>query len=266
MFRRGRGYHKKDDEESKENKGGRSRGGRGGRGGGGRGRGGRGRGGDKPRRGRLTHFIALPVEDSEIITNLSDFQSSLLEQYPDLLDKGWQMGPGKFHFTFFVISLADEEHVERATQTMNDLQPKLTEIIGETKFEIELNGVDGFTGKWNNSTRVLFAKVKQNENFDILKQITDTVIKGFIEDGVIKESDLDFQKLDPVTKMYNVNFHLTLFNTKYKRIKDKSSFDPTDILDNYQDNNFGTFNANKITMFKMKSRDGKYETETEIEF
>ena len=94
---------------------------------------------------------------------------------------------------------------------MAELQPKIKEMIGDTKFELEvsefllmplqLNGVDGFTGKHNKNTRVLFAKVKKDENYTLLEQIVDTVIKGFLEDGVIKESDLDFQKLDPDTGM-----------------------------------------------------------------
>ena len=64
-----------------------------------------------------------------------------------------------------------------------------------------MDGIDGFTNKHNNHTRVLFAKLKRDENYAILEQLVDTIIKGFIDDGIIKESDLDFQKQDPVTKM-----------------------------------------------------------------
>ncbi|CAI2372079.1 unnamed protein product [Moneuplotes crassus] len=256
MYRR-RGY-KKDinhSEEAKDSGEGR----RGRRGGRGRG----GRGGNK--RGRLTHFVAIPVEDETVVTNLVQLQDKLLEEYADVLYPGWKMPPGRLHFTLFVMSLIEEEKIAEAMETLNQLQPKLKEMIEETKFELDLDGISAFTGKDGGSTRVLFAKLKKDENLTLLEKIADTIIKGFIEDGVLKESDLDFQKLNADTGMYELNFHLTLFNVKYEKVKDVYFFNAADILENHKDDGCGTFTPNKVTMFKMKTRDGCYEIEHDIE-
>ena len=68
---------------------GRGRGrGRGQRWGRGRGRGNH-HGGDRPR--QYTHFIALPVEDSKVTDNLEDFQTKLIDDYPEDINPGWIM-------------------------------------------------------------------------------------------------------------------------------------------------------------------------------
>jgi len=37
------------------------------------------------------------------------------------------------------MSCTDEDHIERANQTMAELQPKIKEMIGDTKFELEVS-------------------------------------------------------------------------------------------------------------------------------
>ncbi|CAI2371623.1 unnamed protein product [Moneuplotes crassus] len=140
---------------------------------------------------RLTHFIAIPVEDEGVIENLVELQERLAEEYEGILHPGWMMPSGKFHFTLFVMSLNNHEKVEAAVQTLNDLQPILSEIISTASFTLDLDGIDAFSGRDGKSARVLYAKLKKDESYTLLENIADVVVKKFIEDGIIKETDLD---------------------------------------------------------------------------
>ena len=117
-----------------------------------------------------------------------------------------------------MLSLSDEEAVQKAVDTLSALQPVLHSYLESTDFKLNIKGVDHFTSGRDRQTRVLFGKVDRDENYTILEDLADIIIQQFIKDGVVDPKDFDHIKYDKYKQKYTLKFHLTLLNTKYQRV------------------------------------------------
>lgn len=66
--------------------------------GGRRGRGDRGRRPDRGESKRLTHFLAIPVDNETMLGSLEAVQNEIYDYYSDRIYEGWFMPPSRFHF------------------------------------------------------------------------------------------------------------------------------------------------------------------------
>lgn len=207
-----------------------------------------------------THFINIPIIDDLFIEEYKKFTEFIKKQnlkdfYPDLLQK-----PGKLHFTVCVLSLGeDEEKIEKVNTILNRLCPQIQQIsLGNLKCNF-----DGFSSMGKvNDCRVIYSKVKEDENYNRLCEIISIIIKNLVQEGIISKKDLSAShvEFDKKKDFYSIKIHMTLLNTlflnkiaKKLQMKQIYSIDSNEIL-NFMNNKviFPSVSLSEIHYSRMR--------------
>jgi hypothetical protein len=185
-----------------------------------------------------THFINVPIEDSTFIDTYKSLcqnikSANLKDFYPDLLQK-----PGKVHMTICVLDLGeDETKIAQVHSILENLNTQIKEITkGQLKFNFEKFESMGA----KETTRVIYAKMKEDENYQKLSHIIHLIIKALVDNQIIDRSSFKDIHInyDDKTDRYSIKLHMTLFNVlflnkilKKKGEKEKRNIDSSEILD-----------------------------------
>ena len=114
-------------------------------------------------------------------------------------------------------------------------------------------------------SRVLYAEIKKDKNYDILVNATDMIIKKFLEEEILYSNELGFIDYDSVEDKYYVQYHLTLINNSYARIQGEIlGFKGIPIVKKFKNEKFGAFKPEYISIFQRKIRNGFYHSELDI--
>ena len=117
-------------------------------------------------------------------------------------------------------------------------------------------------------TRVVFAKMKEDESYRKIELIIDLIIKTLIKENVISRNDIESYHISFEQNLYKIVLHLTLLNTmflnkilKKKNKKPIKSFNSQDILAVMYKKNLTSCPLNKINFCVMREDKsiGKYE-------
>ena len=121
-------------------------------------------------------------------------------------------------------------------------------------------------------TRVIFAKMIEDENHYKLKLITNLIIKKLLEENILNKKD--FKNLNISEEysdgelIYTIKYHVTLLNLKYlnKALKEENKplekeFDSTDIFQCIKDIEFPDCKMDTINLCAMREdpNNEKYE-------
>jgi hypothetical protein len=138
---------------------------------------------------KKTHFINIPIEDSYFIEAYNKFcqnikSANLKDFYPEMLQK-----PGKLHMTVCVLDLGEDElKITKVHNLLDNLNIQIKEIAqGELKFNFEK--FDSMGAK--ETTRVIFAKMKEDENCRKLSDIIHLIIKTLVDNQIIERSSFN---------------------------------------------------------------------------
>ncbi len=123
--------------------------------------------------------------------------------YPEMLQK-----PGKLHMTVCVLDLGDDElKITKVHNLLDNLNFQIKEISkGEPKFNFEK--FDSIGAK--ETTRVIYAKMKEDENCRKLSDIIHLIIKTLVDNQIIERSSLkDIQiNYDQNNERYSITLHI----------------------------------------------------------
>jgi len=100
-----------------------------------------------------------------------------------------------------MLSLDNQAKIDNAVKTLEDCQPILKEYLSKLDFDLHMDGVNDFSSGRRVDSRVLFAKLKNNESYEILEKISDAIIQKFITNDVVDPKDFDHVHWDPKNKM-----------------------------------------------------------------
>jgi 2'-5' RNA ligase len=100
-----------------------------------------------------------------------------------------------------MLSLDGETQRKKAIEVLDSLQPKIKEQLSGIDFNINIKGVDHFTMGRDGLTRVMFAKIQNDDSFKTLEKVADSVIQTFIDEKVVDPKDFDHTKYDSKNKM-----------------------------------------------------------------
>jgi hypothetical protein len=211
---------------------------------------------------KKTHFINIPIEDSSFIEAYNKFcqnikSANLKDFYPEMLQK-----PGKLHMTVCVLDLGEDElKITKVHNLLDNLNIQIKEIAkGELKFNFEK--LDSMGAK--ETTRVIFAKMKEDENCRKLSDIIHLIIKTLVDNQIIERSSFKDIHInyDQKNDRYGITLHMTLFNVlflnkvlKKKGQKELRNIDANEIL-NYTSNLVLT-NANIDRIHFSRMREDK---------
>ena len=187
----------------------------------------------------FTHFISLPLNTTSIKGKLNDLQNQIISLYKEDDRKLFQFNdPNLFHITISMLTLESEEKREKAKQILEKNKEKLLELVNDIKFEIKFKNLGTFqyekklqrlekekkTEKRFASFKieqekndVVFLSLHEDENYKKIVNISDILIREFIQERIIDDQELKSMNLlyDQSEGVFKAEkHHLTLFRVK----------------------------------------------------
>ena len=212
------------------------------------------------------HFIMIPFEDENFIKDYKELCDLLEKEKPKGYDFELLQKPGKLHTSVIVLDLKDDPNeVSKIENILDKIHPKMKELAdGGITFNFDDYDVFDSTER----TRVVFAKMKEDESHRKIELIIDLIIKTLIKENVISRNDIESYHISFEQNLYKIVLHLTLLNTmflnkilKKKNKKPIKSFNSQDILAVMHEKNLTSCPLNKINFCVMREDKsiGKYE-------
>ena len=212
------------------------------------------------------HFIMIPFEDENFIKDYKELCDLLEKEKPKEYDFELLQKPGKLHTSVIVLDLKnDPNEVSKIENILDKIHPKMKELA-DGGITFNFDDYDVFDSK--ERTRVVFAKMKEDESYRKIELIIDLIIKTLIKENVISRNDIESYHISFEQNLYKIVLHLTLLNTmflnkilKKKNKKPIKSFNSQDILAVMYKKNLTSCPLNKINFCVMREDKsiGKYE-------
>ena len=212
------------------------------------------------------HFIMIPFEDENFIKDYKELCDLLEKEKPKGYDFELLQKPGKLHTSVIVLDLKDDPNeVSKIENILDKIHPKMKELA-DGGITFNFDDYDVFDSK--ERTRVVFAKMKEDESHRKIELIIDLIIKTLIKENVISRNDIESYHISFEQNLYKIVLHLTLLNTmflnkilKKKNKKPIKSFNSQDILAVMYKKNLTSCPLNKINFCVMREDKsiGKYE-------
>ena len=220
---------------------------------------------------KVKYFLMIPLEQENFISTFKELCQKLEKENPKNFDKNLFIKPQKLHITLVVLDINEEkEKTSQVITIINELIPKIKEALNE-EFIFNFDKFDCFDSV--KKTKVIFAKMLEDENHYKLKAITNLIIKGLINGNILSKENIKnlniSEEYSDGELIFTIKFHATLLNLKYlnKALKaenkpaDKNEFDASDIFNCIKDIKFPECQMDKINLCAMREDQvsGKYE-------
>ena len=220
---------------------------------------------------KVKYFLMIPLEQENFISTFNELCQKLEKENPKNFDKNLFIKPQKLHMTLVVLDInEDKEKTSQVITIINELIPKIKEALNE-EFIFNFDKFDCFDSV--KKTKVIFAKMLEDENHYKLKTITNLIIKGLINGNILSKENIKnlniSEEYSDGELIFTIKFHATLLNLKYlnralkaeNKPADKKEFDASDILNCIKDIKFPECQMDKINLCAMREDQvsGKYE-------
>ena len=212
------------------------------------------------------HFIMIPFEDENFIKDYKELCDLLEKEKPNEYDFELLQKPGKLHTSVIVLDLKDDPNeVSKIENILDKIHPKMKELA-DGGITFNFDDYDVFDSK--ERTRVVFAKMKEDESYRKIELIIDLIIRNLIDHNVINKNNIQSYHVDFKDGLYKIVLHLTLLNNmflnkilKKQRKKPIKSFNSGEILTCINDITLCPGPLNKINFCVMREDKsiGKYE-------
>ncbi|XP_071532818.1 activating signal cointegrator 1 complex subunit 1 [Panulirus ornatus] len=194
----------------------------------------------------FTHFLSFPFNKPEIQERFLEFKKEVLEKCGDSrgVDESIFQDPGKLHLTLCVMVLADDRERREALDALAKCPENiLKKYVAGEKLRVEMRGIE-YMNDDPGEVDVLYGRINALSWSHSLQTIADSLVDEFVRAGV-------------VTKQYErVKLHITLMNTLFrddkdgvtevKTGKDRESFCARQILEEFEDYQFGEMEIDEI--------------------
>ena len=162
---------------------------------------------------KWTHFISVPLNFPSVQKMFDDFHQRIMsENIPGITEKLF-IKRSTIHLTILMLELDSQEKTELAGSIFQSLQSQIEEILSKEPLKLNIKGLENFNKPWNKS-RVLYTKITEDLNTNLLRKICNLLITQMIENNLIKEEDLSH--IVKQNGCYSPDtFHITLMNTQF---------------------------------------------------
>ncbi|KAI1298169.1 Activating signal cointegrator 1 complex subunit 1 [Halotydeus destructor] len=233
----------------------------------------------RPSRANITHFISIPFNTPAIQDEFNAFREDVLGQHGEAEDmfigSDLFQRPAKIHITFGVLTLDDQEKVDKAIELLKTCAEDIIKptVAKDGPLKIRLHGVETLPPREGDRRwpRVLYAKIVDDSNR--LQGIVDKVVEAFDAQGLLEKERENGDK--------SVRLHVTLMNVTFRERahrrqpkhwelkKPVSRFDSRPILEKYADHVFAdnhTVDSIHLSKLRGPGSDGYYDSEVVVEF
>lgn len=184
---------------------------------------------------QVNHFLMIPFEAPDFVTEYTKFCDELIEKNPDGFDKELLQKPGKLHMTITTLSLnMDEAKVKQVCHLIESIQDEIKKLSESSiYFSFEKFNTMGPKGQ----ARVVYGKMKEDESYYKLTQVIHLIIKTLVDSGFIDKNKLADNHIEFINGQYSITLHLTLLNVtfwnkilKKQKKQTQKNFNATDIM------------------------------------
>ncbi|PVV03969.1 hypothetical protein BB560_001544 [Smittium megazygosporum] len=184
-----------------------------------------------------THFISIPLKDQGLRQCIGAFQKYMAESCPYKQLKSIEsfILPARMHLTLGMLSLKSNEEVESAVNLLQDIKPRLINILNNEPLEIAYVGINYFENRSARVPGVIYINAVDSSVYKEWKTSSNTGRNIPLSSIIRKESNLSklckeiqanfsqaglFEQEDPKKPMV---FHNTILNTQniYEQFKEK---------------------------------------------
>jgi hypothetical protein len=201
----------------------------------------------------------IPFEEESFLTDYKELCKKLISQNPKNFNEGLLQKPTKLHCSVIQLELnEDEDLIKKVILVLDNIQEEIKKISeGNLTFNFEKFDVMDSIEK----TRVVYAKMYEDENFKKLNNIIDLIIRSLIKEGIINGDKNSLSKfyINYDNDFYSIKLHLTLLNTTFlnkilKKEKKKivKNFDSTEIMSFFNGEKLSSCKLNKIDFCVMR--------------
>lgn len=184
---------------------------------------------------QVNHFLMIPFEASDFVTEYTKFCDELIAKDPDGFDKELLQKPGKLHMTVTILSLnMDETKVKQVALLLESIQEEIKQL-SESSINFSFEKFETMGPK--NQARVVYGKMKEDESYYKLTKVIHLIIKTLVDAGLIDKDKLADNHIEFINGQYSITLHLTLLNVtfwnkilKKQKKKPKKNFDATEIM------------------------------------
>ncbi|CAG8747167.1 7177_t:CDS:2, partial [Funneliformis mosseae] len=89
-----------------------------------------------------THFISLPLSDSNTQRKVKDFQNEVLQLKLANIDKSILIKPPSLHLTIGMLNLYLKEDIKEAVDLLKKLSQEINDLIGKRTIVSNLTGIE----------------------------------------------------------------------------------------------------------------------------
>lgn len=140
---------------------------------------------------RPNFFIAVRLTCQAFADTVVAIQDQVIQGAPHLCK--CRMHRSKLHLTGFVLTLDSSDLINRAGTCLEGFQDELNTIMSSVeKKEIHFNTLGTFTNK------VLYASPVESDTVDKLTKLITELEERFVEQGLLKEAQLDKKSWQPM--------------------------------------------------------------------
>ena len=193
------------------------------------------------KRGGFTHFVTVPLNFPPVFKLFEELKEEISVMNINNLESGMFLPHGLFHLSILRLFLYTEAEKEKAAKVFEESREEINNILEGKSLNLSLEGLGIMSPNDQidvSHSRVVYCKVKENDDFVKLKEITNVLVTNMLKQNVLDKGRLQF--IDNVKGKYYTNvYHLTLINVSYVK-KFKITYDSTQIMEKYQNIDFGT--------------------------
>ncbi|KAJ2489062.1 activating signal cointegrator 1 complex subunit [Coemansia sp. RSA 2050] len=197
-----------------------------------------------------THFISLPISDSDVRRRVGEFQSEIKE-YLRGAASSTVCDPAKLHVTVGMLRLLDPGQVASAVELLKSLQPKVHAALGGRPLVIKLGQAAAMEDN-PSKARTIYASAQDFSSIgdDRLRLVCELVRGAFDEAGYIDERR-------------ELKIHVSLIRTRAGRAAGGGGFDATRLLKKHGKASLGTCRIGRIEIARRFgfTGDGAYASE-----
>ncbi|KAK9505270.1 hypothetical protein O3M35_009361 [Rhynocoris fuscipes] len=194
--------------------------------------------------GPLTHFLSIPINNETFQQNFLIFKDKVLESCHETgINESLFQSEHRLHLTLGVLILCDDIDKSEACRILEECKVNIVNpLLSEKSLLLEMSGI-GHMKTNPAKVTVVYGKVLLPENPEILQQLVDSIVKYFMDKGIMRKQ----------RNRVNVKLHVTLMNASFIRGKRIRTFDATEIIKNFGDFYFGKAFIERIDLSLMPS-------------
>jgi len=209
------------------------------------------------------YFLMIPFENEKFIEGYNKFCEELKKECPEGFNENLLQKPQKLHITLSIFEVGkDKKKLDKIINILDSIENDIKKL-SEGNIIFDFDKFSAFDDIEN--TKVIYAKMIEDDSHYRLSKIIDLIIRRFVDCGIIKKENFKQFNIEYQKNFYSITIHLTLMNIKFLPKKNDNNkiytFNSKNIINFINKLKLPECELNKFNLCKMgaDTETGKYE-------